>query len=170
MIQKSEVTSHIHQAVIDTIIRFATALDTNNWELYRSCFSDTVEVDYSDALGLPSTKVNADVWTSFARACCDPIQTFHVYTNFSVELNGDVAFVRNYHTSRHRRPNTTGGDQYTQYGWYETTLKNSEKGWVISSLRHRIQWCDGNPLVVDSTTDDYKQAEASVFGTKESSL
>lgn len=166
MIQKPEGVFLAHQAVVDTMLRFATALDTHNWKFYRSCFADTVEVDYGDATGLPATMVDADAWTAFVRACVGPLQTHHVFTNFSVELGDETAFVRHYHVSRHRRPNQQGGDQYTQYGWYEARLVALGDGWRISSLRHCTQWCDGNPLVVDTTTDEYKQAADRVFGTQ----
>lgn len=144
--------------------RFGAALDGHDWDGYRRCLADRLTVDYSDATGLPPTEVDADDWVAFVRACVEPLATVHRYTNYAIELDGDTAHARFAHVSRHRRPNRQGADQHTQYGTYEVAFACDGEDWLIARLRHRAEWCDGNPAVVDSTTPAWRAAAERVFG------
>ncbi len=45
--------------ICETVYRYATGIDTRDWDLYRSIFSDEVEIDVSLGTGRSS----AHVWT-----------------------------------------------------------------------------------------------------------
>lgn len=42
------ITPEVRQAASDLLIRYATGIDTRNWDLLRSCFTDDCEADYGD--------------------------------------------------------------------------------------------------------------------------
>ncbi len=151
-----------NQEIYDTMNQFSVALDTNDWDLYRSCLADILVVDYKDAIGIGATHTQADDWVHFVKECVESVQTHHVYTNFLVTQNVDKASLRLNHTSRHRNPNLTGDNTHTQYGWYEVDLE-LQGTWKIVALRHRIQWDEGNPNLVDSENEKFKNAYFKVF-------
>jgi hypothetical protein len=152
------------QQITDVMLRFGRGLDIHDWDLYANTLADPFEVDFTDLTGRPPTTTTPDVWAKFASACLERLLVMHQYSNFHIELDGDRASGIFYHVSRHRLPNRHGGDQYTQYGWYENSFGRGEDGWKITRLKHTFQWCDGNPTLIDLTDPDWQAAAAAVFG------
>ncbi|MDP9260210.1 MAG: nuclear transport factor 2 family protein [Actinomycetota bacterium] len=152
------------QQITDVMLRFGRGLDIHDWDLYANTLADPFEVDFYDLTGRPATTTTPDVWAKFASACLERLLVMHQYSNFHIDLDGDRASGIFYHVSRHRLPSRHGGDQYTQYGWYENSFGRGEGGWKITRLKHTFQWCDGNPTLIDLTDPDWQAAAAAVFG------
>ena len=152
------------QQINDVMLRFGRGLDLHDWELYASTLTDPFVVDFFDLTGQPPVTTTPIVWAKFAAACLEHMQVMHQYSNFTINLRGDDADGIFYHVSRHRFPNKKGGDQYTQYGWYENAFRRTADGWKISKLKHTFQWCDGNPTLIDQSDPAWQQAAAAVFG------
>ena len=152
------------QAVSDVVLRFGRALDLHDWDLYASTMADPVEVDFFDLTGQPATTTTPQAFARFADACLQRLTVMHQYSNFTITLDGDTASGVFYHVSRHRFPNRHGDDHYTQYGWYENSFRREADGWRITHLKHRFQWCDGNPGLIDMSDPAWQEAAAAVFG------
>ena len=152
------------QKITETMLDFGRGLDLHDWGLYASTLTDPFEVDFFDLTGQKPAITTPKVWAHFASACLEKLVVMHQYSNFKIELAGDSAKGIFYHVSRHRLPNKHGGDQYTQYGWYENSFKRTDGGWKIAKLKHTFQWCDGNPTLIDLNDPDWKEAAAAVFG------
>jgi SnoaL-like domain len=71
--------------IIALINRYATALDTADWTLLRSCWSDDVDVDY----GTGQTWSSADTLNAFMQQFHTGLTTMHMNTNFVVSDAGD---------------------------------------------------------------------------------
>jgi hypothetical protein len=156
------------QQISDVMLRFGRGLDLHDWDLYASTLTDPFEVNFFDLTGRPPAITTPKVWARFASACLERLMVMHQYSNFHIELRGDEATGVFYHVSRHRFPSRTGGDQYTQYGWYENSFRRTAGdggGWKISHLKHCFQWCDGNPTLIDLSDPAWQEAAAAVFGT-----
>jgi len=153
------------QQVGDVMLRFGRGLDLHDWDLYAATLCDTFEVDFLDLTGMAPTKTTPAVWARFASACLQRLTLMHQYSNFHINLDGDVADGVFYYIARHRFPNRHGGDDYTQYGWYENSFQRTADGWKISKLKHSFQWCDGNPTLIDQSDPDWQAAAAAVFAT-----
>ena len=130
------------------LLRFARALDDNDWELYRSCLADPVHADY-EQVGVPRRTVPADEWVAFVRDAVEPQTTVHYFTNFLVTLDGDVAHVRHNHLSCHRVDTRLGSSTNRQFGAYDTALERTDR-WRLTAIRHRVAWIDGNPALLAS--------------------
>ena len=54
--------------ISDVQLRYATGVDMRDWKLFRSCFADEIEVDFTSVFagGGPRT-VSGDQWTEAAR-------------------------------------------------------------------------------------------------------
>ncbi len=63
--------------ISDAILRFARALDLQDWDLCRSCFMDEIETDYADFRGQPPARVKAEDFVALRREGLAGVQTLH---------------------------------------------------------------------------------------------
>ena len=152
------------QEIGGVMLRFGRALDLHDWDMYAATLADSFEVDFFDLTGMAPAVTTPKIWAEFASACLQRLTVMHQYSNFHINVDGDTADGVFYHVSRHRLPNRHGDDHYTQYGWYENRFRRHADGWKITHLKHRFQWCDGNPTLIDSSDPKWKAAAAAVFG------
>lgn len=114
--------------ISDVLIRYATGIDERDWALFRTCWTDDVEVDYGD-LGLFS---GADAITEIMTNVHDAMgPTYHRMTNFVIDVDGDHASVRSYvHAVLMLRP-----DDATNWidaiGHYDDEFVRTADGWKI---------------------------------------
>ena len=130
----------------DVQLRYATGTDTRNWELFRTCFTDEIEVDFSSGFGLPRVRLRADDWVQRTAPRMNALQaTQHVITNHVITFEDDnhatcVAYVQ----ARHHNPNSTGDNDHTVYGYYTNQFERTSKGWRIATLKLTVSWMTGN--------------------------
>jgi hypothetical protein len=68
--------------ISDVQLRYATGLDSRDWSLFRSIFTDEIETDFSSVFGGEPRKVSADRWTEAARRSVGGLAaTQHMITN-----------------------------------------------------------------------------------------
>jgi hypothetical protein len=51
-----------HAEIIDVQHRYATGVDTRNWEFLRTCFTDELEADFSSGFGASVVRLKANEW------------------------------------------------------------------------------------------------------------
>ncbi|WP_433273961.1 nuclear transport factor 2 family protein [Actinosynnema sp. CS-041913] len=130
----------------DVQIRYAASTDSRDWELFRSCFTDEVEVDFSDGFGQPVTRLAADDWVRGTAPRMESFQaTQHMITNLRISFDGEnratcVAYVR----ASHHLPNSTGDSDQTVYGYYTNHFERTPHGWRIARLKLTTLWMTGN--------------------------
>ena len=152
------------QEIQETKLRFGRALDTHEWELYRTCFTDPFEVDFSDLTGRAPTTVDARTWCDLAAAILGPCKVHHQYSNHQIKVDGDEAEGLHYMVARHRRFTDNGDSENYQYGWYENRYKRTGDGWKISKLKHCMHWVVGNAAVLDAGDPDVAATLEKIFG------
>lgn len=127
-------------------LRYATGTDSHDWELFRSCFTDEVEADFSEGFGLPVVRINADDWV---RGTAPRMESFkatqHMITNHVITFDDDdhatcVAYVR----ATHHLPNSMGDSDQTVYGYYTNRFERTSSGWKISRIKLTALWMTGN--------------------------
>ncbi len=78
-------------AISEVVLGYATGLDRRDWDLYRSIFTDEIEMDFS-SLGIPAGRVDADQWVADAELLFAGFEaTQHLSANHVYELRGDEA-------------------------------------------------------------------------------
>jgi 3-phenylpropionate/cinnamic acid dioxygenase small subunit len=129
-------------AIEDLIIRYATALDTRDWDLFRSCFRPDAHTAM-DRVG------EFDACEAVIERLEPRLKIFaalqHFVSNVVISGGGDVATARNYFVSHHV---PKSGDAYTYGGTFEFALVRDEEGWRISSHTIRIRWEAGHPVPI----------------------
>jgi pantothenate kinase len=123
--------------IIDTETRYATGVDTRDRDVYRSCFTDEMELDMSGmGMGEPM-KISSEVWADQAISLVSGFEaTQHIITNHVITIEGDRATCVAYVQAQHFNPQ----NMYTVGGTYTNTLVRTPEGWKISKLKLTPSW------------------------------
>jgi len=159
------------QAVIDTVVRYATGIDMRDWEAYRSCFTDTCHFDFSSWSGRPGASMSADDWVAGVRSVNGNFDaTQHISTNHVVTFpgrkgkkgkkgkpkSGTATCVSYMHAQHYFTPETmtsfgrAGDVNYcTLGGYYTNQLVRLDDGWRIESCKLDVTWITGDRSIFD---------------------
>lgn len=120
--------------IIELFNRYAAGVDGRDAALYRSCFSDRVDIHTS---GTDMEQGAAEEWVDLVLRAVGVFEvTQHVITNHRIELDGDVASCVAYLRAQHWNPD---GSMMVG-GTYATKLRRTEQGWRIASLEMTVGW------------------------------
>jgi 3-phenylpropionate/cinnamic acid dioxygenase small subunit len=123
-------------------------IDMRDWERFRACFADEIEVDFRSLQGGGPRRVSADAWVSDVKGIVGFEATQHSLTNFVVTLRGDEATAVAAMQAVHYLPNTDGDSTFTIGGYYTHELARSGAGWKIRKTRLTVTWTAGNRHVM----------------------
>lgn len=74
------------------LYRYARAVDTKDWELYRSVFTDDAYIDYSSAGVIAGSRDEVADWLRQGFAAIP--MSMHYITDIESDIDGDTASVR----------------------------------------------------------------------------
>lgn len=137
------------QEISDVQLRYATGVDSRDWELFRTCFTDAVEGDYSSVFGTPPARLGADEFVAMIAPVMSVLTaTQHMITNLAITFEDDdhatvVAYVR----AIHHNAAADGGTEQTVYGYYTNAFVRTVDGWRIAKLKLTSRIQTGNPGV-----------------------
>jgi 3-phenylpropionate/cinnamic acid dioxygenase small subunit len=136
--------------VIDTLYRFAEGMDWRDWELFRSVFTDVVEIDYSSHRPGQVGMIAADDWVANARRRLTPLDaTQHSMSNPRVTVTGDRASITMYVEAQHLLTREGVTASYIIGGRYRDRLVRFDDGWRIEALTLDARWYTGDRSVLD---------------------
>ena len=131
--------------ISDTVIRYATGIDMRDWQAYRSCFADEVDLDFTSWSGGSPMRLTADEWTEAVRSGLSGFRaTQHISSNHVIAINGDEATCVSYMQAQHYLPTDSGSNCFTLGGFYTNTLVRTPQGWKIHKCKLTVTWSDGN--------------------------
>lgn len=135
--------------ITSCLYRYALGIDTRDWELYRSIFTDRVHMDFSSYDGSEVADMTADEWVAAVRPLFEGLDaTQHLMTNPMVDVKGDEASCRMYMQAAHFLQTSSGSPEYTIGGYYNDRLVRTPKGWLISAVTLNVLWHRGNPDIM----------------------
>ena len=135
------------EAIVAICVRYATALDSRDWPLLRTCFQPDVVGEY-EGIG---TLDGVDAIESVCRGALEPLDASqHLLGNHVVEVTGDDAVHSCQLHAQHVRAGAEGGDLYVVAGSYTDRLRRTPDGWRITHRRLAVTWTDGNPAVLQA--------------------
>jgi hypothetical protein len=120
-------------------------------------------VNFERLTGQPEVYVDADLWTHFAKVILSPVRRHHQYSNFSVNIDGDLADAIIYMVASHWKATDSGATEYTQNGWYENSFARIGGEWKITRLLHTYQWISGNGGLFDFSDPELIDVMGKVF-------
>ena len=125
-----------YAAILATLARYSTAMDTRDWRLLDDVFTEDLVYD-------------AGEWTTHSRVeyvarlrpyldGCGPTQ--HLLGNHRIDLDGDQAhsaiYVRAFHVGTRELSKTT----YEMFGEYRDVLVRTDAGWRSRHRTLRLQY------------------------------
>lgn len=121
--------------------RYARAVDTKDWALYRSVFTDDAHIDYSSAGAIAGTRDEVADW--LAQGFATIPMSMHYITNTESRIDGDAAQVR----AMFYNPMQLPGMTELSYcgGYYHHELVRTPDGWRSRSLREENVWFANPP-------------------------
>ena len=116
--------------------RYARAVDTRDWDLYRSVFTDDAWIDYSSAGAVTGALDDVVAW--FAANFGVIVWSMHHITNIEADILGDTARVRAMFYNPMQLPGMS--EPSSCGGYYHHELMRTPEGWRSRSLREENVW------------------------------
>lgn len=119
------------QEIDDLLVRYATAVDTKDWDLYETCFTPDAFIDYESAGGIKGKLPEVRAWLEKTLVMFPMTQ--HVVCNRVVEIDGDAGTARSVFYNPMGLPQE-GARQILFFdgGYYNDKLVRTDQGWKIS--------------------------------------
>lgn len=129
--------------IIDLLTRYATGIDRQDWELFRSVFTDDCVLDY----GQIGSWHGVDGVTDYMIQVHVPFEhTLHRLSNHAIQIDGDTATARTYVDvlliARDAKPHKTS--DVNAAGFYDDELVRTDGGWRIN--RRQLTMVRNRPL------------------------
>ena len=123
------------------LYRYARAVDTKDWELYRSVFTEDATIDYSSN-GIPAGSRD-DIAAFLEQAFATIPMSMHYITNVEADVNDNTARVRAMFYSPMQLPDMS--ELSSCGGYYHHQLIRTERGWRSTNLREENVWFVNGP-------------------------
>jgi len=136
--------------ISDVVLCYATAVDSRDWPLYRSVFTDPLTVDFSSWSGDPEITLPVDEWVERVRKTLSGFDaTQHLSSNHVVTLSGDRATCVSYMVARHYL--VEGGERrmHSIGGHYTNQLIRMADDWKIARCALTVTWEMGDRGLFD---------------------
>lgn len=141
MDQKKLQQLYDRMEIIDTMNRYATSVDTRDWDLFLTCYTDEmiadmVSVGFEKPMTLPATDFLAII-----RQAVSPFDsTQHLISNHVIDIDGDGATCVCYLQAQHFSQDDTGPHSLLIGGYYSNSLIRTKAGWRIDKYKVVKTW------------------------------
>jgi ketosteroid isomerase-like protein len=125
----------------DLIMNFARCADTKDWNGYAALFAE------DGAALLPFGRLEKkDLVKSVTPVLAPFALTQHLFTNVSIDVNGDTANTNHYLQAVHV-PSSDEQELHADIGgWYNNTYRRTADGWRLVTVDLTFVWSDGIPF------------------------
>lgn len=131
------------RAIVDTLLRYCTAIDTGAWHLLADVFLPNARVDYRGAGGPMLSGAQAAGWLEENMARFQVLQ--HFLSNVRVAQEGNEVRSHAYVLAVHGYQEDGGKMRFFDLGGeYSDRLVETSAGWRISERVLRTRWLRGD--------------------------
>jgi len=116
------------EQIAEVLVHYATGIDSKDWPLFRSCWTDEIDVDYQQLGRFTSADALTEVMTRLHE---DMGPTYHRLSNFVIAVDGDRATARSYvHAVLMLQPDDST-NWVDALGHYDDIFVRTQGGWRI---------------------------------------
>jgi SnoaL-like domain len=124
------------------LYRYARAVDTKDWTLYRSVFTEDAVIDYSSAGAVAGSRDEVADWLAAGFTAIP--WSMHYITNIETEIDDDTARVRAMFYNPMQLPGMS--DLSSCGGYYHHVLVRTADGWRSRNLWEENVWFANAPV------------------------
>ena len=128
----------------DLLTRYATAVDTRDWDLYKTVFTADAVIDYTSSGGIRGGLDEVTKWLSEVLSLFSMSQ--HLVTNRDIRVDGDAATSRSYLYNPMATAKRDGSLELMFVGgYYRDRLRRTAHGWRIAERIEDTAWTSTSP-------------------------
>lgn len=136
--------------ISDVVNRYATGIDRRDWVLFRSCFSDQIDLDFTTWSGGEPRRSSAEDWVAGVASGLSGFDaTQHVSSNHVHTINGDQATCVSYMMALHYLIDDGQRRMQSIGGFYTNRLSRSSDGWRIHACKLTVTWEMGDRVLFE---------------------
>lgn len=117
------------EQITAVLVRYATGIDSRDWALFRTCFTEDCRLDYGP-LGSWDSRESVTRFMELSHSG----PSLHRLSNFAITVEGGQARSRCYVDAVVYGPGGWGGAR--AIGYYDDVLVAGNEGWQIARRRH----------------------------------
>ncbi len=131
--------------ISQVLYRYATAIDTRDWDLLATCFTKDLEADFR-AFGGREIVKGRDIWLEAIKSTIAGLDaTQHLTANHVHTVDGDSGTLVAYLQALHRLDTARSDPEYTVGGYYTCDMLRGEDGqWRMRRYSLSVTWHRGN--------------------------
>jgi hypothetical protein len=133
--------------ISEVVYRYATGIDSKDWMLFGTCFTDPMEADMTATLLATAApqQFPLERWRRVTeRTLSRWSRTQHYMSNLTIKVNGDRAQCVAYLQAKHYRPDDPQGKEpYNMGGYYTFQFTRTPDGWKVNSYKLNPMWEEG---------------------------
>jgi hypothetical protein len=150
MIDEAAVQGLIDRAAISDVVNaYATAVDTRDWALFASIFTDSVFLDFRDFHPSLYKQLTREELVGITRGIAAFDATQHLSSNHRHTLHGDRATCVSYMHAGHFLKREGADHACFLYGYYTYELVRDGAGWLIEKYGLKIAAQFGEPRMFE---------------------
>jgi hypothetical protein len=132
-----------HRTITQLVYTYALGIDTRNWKLYRSIFTNEINIDFRSYSGQAPGRMRADQWVARVQGLFPGLSaTQHIMTNPIVTVDGTSATCTMYMSAEHLLD--PEGPSFTLGGYYTDSFVRTATGWLMSGVTLTVLWRRGD--------------------------
>jgi ketosteroid isomerase-like protein len=147
--QVQYLTDRVH--IGDTLIAFARAIDTRDWDGYANLFTEdgVLELPFHEPDGIPSGHHGRDGMAGYVSQGLGRFRaTHHLSANHQIAIDGDIATTVSYCQCIHRFDEDPS-NVWELGGWYRCALARDGDGWLFTRVSLESVWEHNSPFGSD---------------------
>ena len=128
----------------EVIARFANSFDLKDWDGLRSCFTETLDTDYSDLRGTPPETISAAEYVKLRREALDRLKLHHLVGNHEIDYPDPSSATCRASMVIWRKSDK---EEFTSHCVYIFQLIKQNAEWKISGITQKVLWNEGNASI-----------------------
>ena len=128
----------------ELIAKFANSFDLKDWDGLQACFTESIDMDYSDLRGTSPESISAADYVRFRRESLDHLKLHHLVSNYEIDFPNTGGATCRASMMVWRKSET---EEFASHCFYIFRLVQQRGEWKISGITQKVLWNDGKASI-----------------------